>query len=131
MANQDDDFSFYKSVLGRTYVTASATAAAGVATATLPAVAGKLLFILGFNISGLGATVGLGVAPTVTGIISGTQTYAYAGVTGATLPNNTLAVSFGAQGIPASGANTAIVVSCPSLGAGNTANSVNVWGYYL
>ncbi len=127
----DDTAAFYKAYLGRTYVSASTTTAAGVTTATLPAVAGKQLFILGFNISGLGATVGVGVAPTVVGLVSGTLTYSYAAVTGATLPNSPLAVGFGAQGFPASAPNTAIVVSCPSLGAGNTANSVNVWGYYL
>ncbi|WP_283807294.1 hypothetical protein [Bradyrhizobium sp. Tv2a-2] len=31
--------------------------------------------------------------------------------------------------LPASAANTAITVSCPSLGSGNTNNSVNVYGY--
>jgi hypothetical protein len=33
--------------------------------------------------------------------------------------------------IPASAVNTAIAVACPALGAGNTNNTVNAYGFYL
>lgn len=109
---------------------ASGNVANGVATATIPAIGGKTAYISGFTISGLGATAALGVNPTVTGVIGGTKTYAYAAVAGATLMNPVLDVQF-CPPIPASAVNQAISVSCPALGAGNTINTVNAYGFYL
>lgn len=108
----------------------SGNVANAIATATIPAVAGKTAYISGFTISGLGATAALGVNPTITGVISGTKTYAYAAVAGVGLVNQVLDVQF-CPPIPASAVNTAIAVACPALGAGNVFNTVNAYGFYL
>lgn len=108
----------------------SGNVANAAATATIPAVVGKTAYISGFTISGAGATAGLVVNPTMTGVISGTKTFCYAAATGPAVPNNVLDVQF-CPPIPASAVNTAIAVSCPALGAGNTNNSVNAYGFYL
>ena len=108
----------------------SGNVAAATATATLAAVAGKTTYITGFSITGAGATAASVVNPTITGLLGGTQTYTLAVTAGATLANTPLNVFFD-PAIPASAVNTAIVVSCPSLGAGNTNNTVNAWGYQL
>jgi hypothetical protein len=108
----------------------SGNVANAIATATIPAVVGKTAFISGFTISGAGATAALVVNPTVTGIISGTKTYTYAAVAGVGLINQVLDVQF-CPPIPASAVNTAIAVACPALGAGNTNNTVNAYGFYI
>ena len=107
----------------------SGNVAAAVATATLAAVVGRLNYITGFSVTGAGATAGLPVAVTVTGLLGGTQTYTYCAATGALVGNTPLIVNFPTP-LPASAANTAIVVSCPSLGVGSTNNAVNAYGYY-
>lgn len=106
----------------------SGNVAAGVATATLAAAPGKVTYICGFAITSAGSTAAAVVAPTVTGVVTGTMTFAYATVAGATLPNSHLVVPF-RDCISASAPNTAIAVSLPSLGAGNTNATVNAWGY--
>lgn len=108
----------------------SGNVAAAVATATIAATAAKTNYITGFQVTGAGATAGAVVSVTVTGLLGGTVTYTYAAATGATVANQPLNVAFYPP-IPASTTNTAIVVSCPSLGAGNTNNTVNVQGYTL
>jgi hypothetical protein len=108
----------------------SGNVANAIATATIPAVGGKTAYISGFTISGAGATAALVVNPTVTGVISGTKTYTYAAVAGVGLINQVLDVQF-CPPIPASAVNTAIAVACPALGAGNTNNTVNAYGFYL
>lgn len=107
----------------------SGNVAAAVATVTLAAVAGRLNYITGFSVTGTGATAGLPVTVTVTGLLGGTQSYTYCAATGVTIGNTPLVVNFPTP-IPASAANTAIVVSCPSLGLGSTNNTVNAMGYY-
>jgi len=108
----------------------SGNVAAATATATLPAVAGKTTYICGFNVTGAGATAASVVNVTVTGTNGGTQTYTLAVPASATTSFVPLAVAFD-PAINASAVNTAIVVSCPSLGAGNTNNTVNAWGYQV
>jgi hypothetical protein len=100
------------------------------ATATLPGVSGKTTYIKGFHVTGSGATIGLGVILTVTGLLAGTFSYVYTATAGAILANTPLLVLFG-DGLPASSTNTPIVVSCPALGLGNLNNVVNAWGYQL
>ena len=109
---------------------ASGNVAAAAAVATLVAVAGKTTYITGFEITGSGATAGSVVTVTVTGGISGTLSYTLAVVAGALLANTPLIVEFPVP-IPASAPNTNIVVSCPSLGAGNTNSTVVAHGYNL
>lgn len=108
----------------------SGNVAAATATATLAAVTGKTTYITGFSITGAGATAASVVNPTVTGILGGTQTYTLAVTAGAGLANTPLNIFFD-PAIPASSVNGAIAVVCPSLGSGNTNNTVNAWGYQI
>lgn len=109
---------------------ASGNVAAGAAVATLAAVAGRTTYITGFEITSSGATAALVVNPTITGTVTGTLTYVYAAVAGVTLINQPLVVTFNPP-IPASAINTAIVVTLPSLGAGNTNAAVVAHGFQL
>jgi hypothetical protein len=68
------------------------------------------------------------VSPTVTNLTGGTMTFTYASVAGVTLANPSLVVPF-TPCIPANAPNTAIPVSVPSLGAGNTNTTASAWGY--
>jgi len=108
----------------------SGNVAAAAATATLAAVVGKTTYITGFSITGAGATAASVINPTVTGVLGGTQTYTIAIPAGATLGVTPLVVAFD-PALPANAVNTAIVVSAPSFGAGNTNATVSAWGYQL
>jgi hypothetical protein len=110
-----------------TFVSQSATGAAAIQTATLPAVAARLNYIEGFDVTGGGATAASVITITVTGT---TNTLNYtitvpAGATGAITP---FSIRFPSP-MPASAVNTAINVIVPSFGAGNTAASVSVYGF--
>lgn len=98
------------------------------AVATLAGAAGKTTYITGFEITAGGATAGALVLATVTGLINGTATYVYAVATGAATGSPPLIVEFPAP-IPASAVNTAIVVTLPALGAGNTNAAVVAHGF--
>lgn len=100
------------------------------ATATLPASGGTTTtYISGFDVSGSGATVGLPVTVTVSNL-QAALSYIYTATAGAILANSPLIVRFDPP-LPATSANTAIVVSCPALGLGNLNNVVNAYGYQL
>lgn len=110
-------------------IASSGNVAASAATATLPGVAGKTTFITGFSVTGAGATAGSIVSVTATGLIGGvTATYNLAVVAGVLLGNVPLVIQF-IKPIPANAINTAIVVTVPSLGLGNTNSSVVAHGY--
>lgn len=116
---------------GATPVTSSSgNVAAASAVATLPGVAGKTTYCTGFQITGGGATAGSLVLATLAGLISGTATYVVGAATGAAVQNTPLTVTFNPP-IPASGLNTAIVLTLPSLGAGNTNAAVSAQGFQL
>jgi hypothetical protein len=106
----------------------SGNVAAASAVATLAAAAGKTTYITGFDITGGGATAASVVTATVTGLLGGTQSYTIAVPAGATLGITPLFVSFPTP-YPASAVNTAIVVTVPSLGAGNTNTVANARGF--
>jgi hypothetical protein len=106
----------------------SGNVAASAAVATLAAAAGKTTFICGFTMTSAGSTAAAVVSPTVVGTLGGTMTYTYASVAGATLANLPLQNGF-TPCVPASAANTAIVVTLPSLGAGNTNATAVAWGF--
>jgi hypothetical protein len=108
----------------------SGNVANAVATATIPAIAGKTAYITGFDITGSGATAGAVVNPTITGLLGGITTYSLTVSAGVATADTALQRDF-TPGFPASAVNTAIVVSCPALGAGNTNNTVNVYGFYI
>lgn len=106
----------------------SGNVAAANAVATLAGVAGKTTFLCGFTMTSAGSTGAAVVSPTVAGTISGTLTYTYTSIAGATLANPTLHNAFNPC-LPASAVNTAIVVTLPSLGAGNTNATTVAWGF--
>lgn len=106
----------------------SGNAPNAVATATMAAVAGKTNYVTGFSVTGTGATVALGVLATLTGVINGPLSYAYAAVGGAALSNAPLIVSFPTP-IPASAVNTPVSLSLPALGLGNTIAVATLHGY--
>jgi len=107
----------------------SGNVANATATATLSSAANVTNYITGFEVTGAGATAGLPVTVTVTGLIGGvTLSYTYDFASSPTTGNLPLVVDF-LPAIPASGANTAIAVSCPASGLGGTNNTVTVHGY--
>jgi len=116
---------------GSTAVAASSgNVAAATATATLAGAAAKTTYISGFEITGGGATAGAIVTATITGLLGGTLSYNIAVPTGATVGITPLVVFFNPP-LPASAVNTAIVVSSPSFGAGNTNAAVTAHGYQV
>lgn len=110
-------------------ISASGNVANATASATLAGVAAKTTYISGFEVTGAGATVGLPVVVTVTGLTT-TLSYIYSAIAGALLANTPLLVAFSPP-LPASGVSTSIVVSCPPLGLGNTNNAVVARGYQV
>lgn len=98
------------------------------AAASLAAVASKTNYLAGFSVSGAGATAGAAVSVTVTGVLGGPLSFTYVFASGAAVANQPLGQTFDPP-LAASGPNTAITVSCPAGGAGNTNNTTTVWGY--
>lgn len=106
----------------------SGNVAAAAAVATLPGVASKTTYITGFTITGAGATAAGVIAVTVTGLAAGTLTFIMAIPAGVTAPVEPLVVTFPTP-LPASAVNTAIVVTAPSFGAGNTNAAATAVGF--
>jgi hypothetical protein len=116
---------------GATPITASSgNVAAASGVATIPAVANKTAWITGFMVTSAGSTGAAVVTPTITGIVGGTMTFVYTSVAGVTLGNAPLIVPLPIP-VPATAVNTAIVVTVPSLGAGNTNSAVTAFGFYV
>lgn len=114
---------------GATAKTASSgNVANAAATATLAAVALKTNYVTGFSITGAGATAASVVTATLAGVLGGTMSYTIPVPAGATLGITPLIFNFTAH-IPASAINTAIVLTLPALGAGNTNATVTLRGY--
>jgi hypothetical protein len=89
----------------------------------------RTTYITGFWCGGGGATAGSVVTISVSGLLGGTQTFPFgvpAGVTGW----NYLPWRFPAP-VPASSTQTAIVVTMPALGSGNTNAACQAWGFQL
>lgn len=106
----------------------SGNVAAASAVATLAGAAAQTTYLSGLIISGAGATAASVVTATVTGLIGGTMSITVPVPAGATLGVTPIFIEFNPS-IPASAANTSIVLTLPSLGAGNTNASVSAWGY--
>lgn len=112
---------------GATPLTASATGTTAATTATLAGTSGKTTYLCGYSIM-TSATAATVVAPTVTGVITGTLTmsqYVPANTAGV----NDLSRSF-SKCVPASGTNQAIAVVSGAAGSGGV-TAVNAWGYQL
>jgi hypothetical protein len=99
------------------------------AVATLTGSATTTVYCTGFEVTGAGATAGLPVIVTVAGLLGGTRSYIYVFEAGVLVGNKPLAVQY-APPLPASAVNTAIVVTCPAGGAGNTNNAVVAHGFH-
>lgn len=131
---QDADFTVNPKTImpfGATAVdAASGNVANASAAATLAGVSAKTTYITGFEITAAGATVGAVVVVTVVGVITTTLSYIFTAPTGATVGAQPLIVEFPVP-IPASAVNTAIVVTLPALGAGNTNAAVVAHGFQL
>ena len=112
---------------GTAVAAASGNVANAAATATIAAAAGLTNYVTGITITGAGATAASVVSATLTGLVGGTQTFTIAVPAGATLGITPLCLSFDPPH-PATGANVAIAVSLPALGAGNTNAAVTIRG---
>lgn len=107
----------------------SAVVAAAAAVATLAAPGATLTnYIEGFDVTGMGATAAVSVSVVVSGLLGGSLSFVCPVVAGATVANPRLTVTF-PHPLPASAANTAIVVTVPSFGAGNLAAAVAAYGF--
>lgn len=106
----------------------SGNVANAAATVTLAAAASVTTYITGFQCTAAGATAPLVVTATVTGLIGGVQSHTFVFPTGATVVAEPLIVTFPTP-VPASAANTAIVVSLPAGGAGNTNATCSAQGF--
>ena len=115
---------------GATAITgASGNVANTNAVATLAGVSAKTTYICGLVMSANGATTPAAFSATIVGTITGTLTIAYT-ATALNAPGSVVTVPF-SPCVPASAANTAIVVTLPALGAGNTNATAAAWGYQL
>jgi len=108
----------------------SGNVANAAAVATLAGVASKTTYITGFELTSAGSTAGSVVTATIAGVIGGTMSYTYVAATGASAASGPLIVSF-SKPIPANATNTAIVVTLPALGSGNTNATAVAHGYQL
>lgn len=97
--------------------------------ASLAAIVGRVNYLAGFSVSGLGSTAGGPVSVTVAPVTNAasTLTYSYVFAASATTANTPLLVTFN-PALPANATNTAITVTVPGQ-AGNTATQINLWGY--
>lgn len=116
-------------------VASSGTVANLQAVATLPAAAGKTTYIAGFEITGGGATSGTTISPQVSNIngvgsagAAGTLVYSLTIPTPNTVGITPLIVQFNPP-LPATPQNTAISVTLPAFGSGNTSAAVVAHGF--
>jgi hypothetical protein len=107
---------------------ASGNVAAATAACTLAASAGHTTYITGFQMTAGGSTAAALVTCTLTGTITGTKSYTFAFPAGVAVGATPLNVVFNPP-LPASAANTTIVASCPSGGAGNTNATMTADGF--
>lgn len=97
------------------------------AVATLAAVAAKTNYLSGVEITFAGATAASVVLATITGLLGGTQTIVVPVPAGVAVAGVPVLLNFYPPH-PASAVNTAIAVTLPALGAGNTNACVNARG---
>jgi hypothetical protein len=98
------------------------------AVATLTGAASVTTYITGFQITAAGATAAAKAEVTIAGILGGTISYVFTAPAGVDAAAQPLIVTFPAP-LPASAANTSIVVTLPDLGAGNTHAAVVAHGF--
>jgi len=106
----------------------SGNVAAGTCSASFAADPNVMNFISGFTLTGSGATAASVVQLTVAGVLGGTQTYIVPVPAGVTVSIQPLVVQF-PEPIQAAAKNTAITVSVPTFGSGNTNVAISMYGY--
>jgi hypothetical protein len=106
----------------------SGNVAAGACVASLAANATKTNYVTGFEVTGAGATGASNIIVTLTGLLGGTRSYIMTIPAGATVQVTPLIVPFTTP-LPGSAINTAITVTTPSFGAGNTHSCANIHGF--
>ena len=109
---------------------ASGNVANASAVATLAAASGKTTYLTGFQVTFAGATAASVVNVTVAGTTGGSLTYVVAVPAGVTAAGVPLVVNL-SHPVPGSAVNTAITVTLPALGAGNTHAAVVALGFQL
>lgn len=107
----------------------SGNVANATAAATLAAQSGKTNYLTGIEITGAGATASSVVAATVTGLLGGTRTLIVAVPAGVTTGIAPIVEQFN-KALKGAAANTAITLTLPALGAGNTNAAVSLQGFY-
>ena len=108
----------------------SGVVANAVASASIPALKGSVAYMSGFQIFAAGATAASVVTVTIAGLAGGTLSFPFVFPAGATTTAQPIAVSF-YPAAQASGPNAAITLSVPAGGAGNTAASAQIQGFYV
>jgi hypothetical protein len=108
----------------------TAVAANAVCTATFPAAVGKTNYVQGVVLSTGGATVGLLASVTLAGLSGGTITLPLSIPTGPLLGCGPHVIPF-PRAMRGVAPNTAVSVSIPALGAGNTSASATLIGFVV
>lgn len=116
--------------VGNPVQNSSGSVAAAPAVATLPGTPNFKNFVTGFELTAGGATAAALVNATLAGIAGGTLNYTFAAPAGVAVGATPLTVYFDPP-IPASAVNTAITLTLPSLGAGNTNATAVIHGFQL
>lgn len=115
---------------GTPVIGSSGNQANAAAVATLAAAVGKTTYVTGFQLTGSGATAGLPVVATLTGLLSSNMSFVFVFPAGVLVAAQPLLVNF-PQPLPASAVNTAIVLTLPAGGAGNTNATATAQGFQL
>lgn len=104
----------------------SGNVANNTAACTLAASAGKTTYISSLHMQAGGSTAALTVDCTITGVITGTQTFTFSFGTLNVLTARDILFP---TPMPANNTNTTIVVSCPAGGSGNAHATMNAEGF--
>jgi hypothetical protein len=109
-------------------VTQTGANTAGASVTYTPPSSNRLTYVCGFEVSGTGATAATAAAVTLGALVGNiTSNYTYGYALGAGVGNIPLAVSFNPC-VPANAAGAIVTLSVGGA-AGNTNDSITMWGY--
>lgn len=114
--------------VGLTFGASSGNVANANAVATMPAVLNRVNYLSTVHLTAIGATAAGVVVATIAGCVGGTLSYVIAVPAGATTSIVPLILNFDPP-LPSSATNTAITVTLPALGAGNTNAATSISGF--
>lgn len=100
------------------------------AAASIPATSAKTGYLTGIEFTATGATAASNVVATITGLLGGTISFIVAVPAGVNTQVSPIILQF-QRPLPASAVNTAITLTVPALGAGNTHCVANIHGYII